>query len=92
MLDAQPNGVYIKKEIAINFTYYRKKLLLTVVTLVSPLILTLVVTDINLIRPILIDRQKPSVTNRPVIACKGILLQHLFFWVMADAYIILWDF
>jgi len=43
------------KEFAIDFTYSVKKLLLSVVTLlVSPLILTLVVTNIiNLIRPIL---------------------------------------
>jgi len=39
-------------EFAIDFTYDMKKLLLTVVTLVSPLILTLVVTNINRIRPI----------------------------------------
>jgi len=39
-------------EFAIDFTYDMKKLLLTVVTLVSLLILTLVVTNINLIRPI----------------------------------------
>ena len=35
------------EEFAIDFTYNIKKLLLTVVTLVSPLILTLVMTTIN---------------------------------------------
>jgi len=40
------------KEFTIDFTYNMKKLLLTVVTLVSPSILTLVDTNINLIRPI----------------------------------------
>jgi len=49
-----PQGTVLHKdkEFAIDFTYDIKKLLLTVVTLVSPLILTLVVTNINLIRPI----------------------------------------
>jgi len=37
------------KEFANNFTYDMKKLLLTVVTLVSPLTLTLVTVAINLI-------------------------------------------
>ena len=57
-----------------------------VVTLVSPVILTLVVMDISLIRPILTDWQSPSVTNRLVIVCKGILLQLLLFCVASDAY------
>jgi len=43
------------KEFAIDFTYGMQKLLLTLVTLVSLLILTLVMTNINLIRPILTD-------------------------------------
>jgi len=36
------------EELAIDFTYDTQKLLLTVVTLVNPLILTLVTTNINL--------------------------------------------
>jgi len=43
------------EEFAIDFTHTMKKLLLTVVTLVSPLILALVMTNINLIRPILTE-------------------------------------
>jgi len=43
------------KEFVIDFTYNMKKLSLAVVMLVSLLILTLVVTNINLIRPIMTD-------------------------------------
>ena len=41
------------EDFAIDFTYNMKKLLLSVVTSVNLLILTLVVTNINIIRPIL---------------------------------------
>ena len=73
------------KELAINLTYDMKKLLLNVVTLVSPLILTLVVTNIDLIRPILTDWQTPSVTNQPLVGSKAFYC-NIFFWIAEDAY------
>jgi len=47
-------GTVLRKdeEFVIDFTHDMKKLLLTVVTLVSSSILTLVMTNVNLIRPI----------------------------------------
>ena len=45
-------------------------------TLVGPPILTLVVTNIDLISPILTDCQTLSVTNRPLVINKGVLLQY----------------
>jgi len=47
-------GTVLRKdeEFTIDFMHDVKKPLLAIVTLVSPLILTLVVTNINLIRPV----------------------------------------
>ena len=47
---------------------------------------SLLVTNIDLIRPILINWQTLSVTHWPLIVYKGILLQHLSFCVVANAY------
>jgi len=55
--------LYKDEEFAIDFTYDTKKLLLTVVRLVSPLILTLLVTNINLIRPILTISLTGTISN-----------------------------
>jgi len=51
------------EEFAIDFMYNMNKLFLTVVILVSPLILTLVVTNINLIRPILTSWLTTTITD-----------------------------
>jgi len=51
------------EEFAIDFTYDIKKLLLTVVTLLNPLIITLVVTNFNVIRSILASSLTGSISD-----------------------------
>jgi len=62
------------EEFAIDFTYDMKKLLLTVVTLVSSLILTLVVTNVNVIMAVL----------RSIILCIHYILQ---LWFLSSSFI-----